>query len=131
MRRQERKVILFVDNCSANPKESAQRLSNIRLEFLPTNTTSLIQPCDQGIIRNLKSSYRNEVVKKIIGDINKSELSANDLGKPVILLNAIHVLRKAWNAVKSSTIQNCFRKAGITADQHQDSDEDQRPMGLI
>ncbi|XP_061184351.1 tigger transposable element-derived protein 4-like [Saccostrea echinata] len=112
MCRQKRKVILFVDNCSAHPKESAQRLSNIRLEFLPPNTTSLIQPCDQGIIRNLKSSYR-------------SELSANDLAKRVTLLDAIHMLRKAWNAVKSSTIQNCFRKAGFTADEHQaDSDEE-------
>ena len=64
MCKKKRKVILLVDNCSAHPKESADRLNNVRLEFLSPNTTSVIQPCDQGIIRNVKGKYRSEIVKK-------------------------------------------------------------------
>ena len=39
-----RKILLLVDNCTAHPHVST--LKNIQLEFLPPNTTSLIQPMD-------------------------------------------------------------------------------------
>ncbi|XP_061184908.1 tigger transposable element-derived protein 6-like [Saccostrea echinata] len=47
MVRQNRKILLLVDNCSTHPIDTADRLTNIRLEFQPANTTSIIQPCDQ------------------------------------------------------------------------------------
>ena len=47
------KILLLVDNCTAHPYVST--LKNIQLEFLTPNTTSLIQPMDQGIIKNLKT----------------------------------------------------------------------------
>ena len=40
---QDRKILLFVDNCAAHPHIS---LSNIKLAFLPPNTTSKLQPLD-------------------------------------------------------------------------------------
>jgi hypothetical protein len=47
------KVGLLVDNCAAHIVNSS--LKHIKIIFLPTNTTSLMQPCDQGIILNLKA----------------------------------------------------------------------------
>ena len=49
-----RKILLLVDNCTAHP--------HVQLEFLPPNTTSLIQPMAQGIMKNLKTLYRKELV---------------------------------------------------------------------
>ena len=43
------KILLLVDNCTAHP--AMDTLHNIRLKFLPANTTSLIQPMDQGVIK--------------------------------------------------------------------------------
>ncbi|XP_050309703.1 tigger transposable element-derived protein 4-like [Anthonomus grandis grandis] len=40
LRRQKRKILLLVDNCAAHPKNVD--LTNIRLEFLPPNCTSVI-----------------------------------------------------------------------------------------
>lgn len=133
MCKKKRKVILLVDNCSAHPKESADCLNNVRLEFLPPNTTSVIQPCDQGIIRNVKGKYRSEVVKKIISDIDKETLTANDLVKQLTLLDSVHLLNKAWKSVSSSTIANCFRKAGFCNDQCEDREEEENkgtPEGM-
>ncbi|KAK3091960.1 hypothetical protein FSP39_024021 [Pinctada imbricata] len=48
MAKQKRKILLIVDNCSAHPKGSADRLANIKMEFLPPNTTSIIQPSTRG-----------------------------------------------------------------------------------
>ncbi len=51
-RLQGRKLLLLADNAPSHC--SVSDLTNIRVEFLPKNTTSLIQPCDAGIIKNFK-----------------------------------------------------------------------------
>ena len=60
----KRKVILLVDKSPAHP--NIGELKSIRLEFLPANTTSLIQPMDQGVIKNF---YRQELVQMTITGI--------------------------------------------------------------
>ena len=53
-----RSIAMVVDNCPSHPKINSQ-LKTIQLVFLPPNTTSILQTCDQGIIRNLKVHYRH------------------------------------------------------------------------
>ena len=48
---QGRSVAMVVDNCPAHPHINGLR--SIKLVFLPPNTTSHLQPCDQGIINSL------------------------------------------------------------------------------
>lgn len=60
MLNQSRHIIFFVDNASCHKVDLI--LSNIKMEFLPPNTTSLIQPLDQGIIHSFKSYYRQNIV---------------------------------------------------------------------
>ena len=47
-----RKIVLFLDQCPAHSKQV--ELNNVKLVFLPANTTSHLQPLDAGIIRNVK-----------------------------------------------------------------------------
>lgn len=46
------KVLLLVDNAGGHADDLSY--DGVQIEFLPPNTTSLIQPMDQGIIRVLK-----------------------------------------------------------------------------
>ncbi len=62
MMAQNRKIILFLDNATCHNLLPGTNLSNIKLSFMPPNTTSLIQPLDQGIIRSFKAYYRRELV---------------------------------------------------------------------
>lgn len=48
------------------PNTLSTILKNITLNFLPPNTTSLLQPMDQGIINNLKIKYRQRLIKYIL-----------------------------------------------------------------
>ena len=48
-----RSVLLFIDNCAAHPH--IKDLRAVKMVFLPPNTISVLQPCDQGIIQNLKT----------------------------------------------------------------------------
>ena len=50
--------LLLLDNCPAHPDI---KLSNVKLVFLPKNTTSRLQPLDRGIIAWVKTRYKRMV----------------------------------------------------------------------
>nr|CAI5870029.1 unnamed protein product [Callosobruchus analis] len=62
MRKQNRKVLLFLDNATSHPKVT---LENVKIIFLPPNTTSHCQPLDQGIIHSFKIAYRKFLIKRL------------------------------------------------------------------
>ncbi len=119
-----RKSILLVDNCTAHAINVT--LENLRVVFLPPNTTSLIQPCDQGIIKTLKTHYRTEMRRRILTAIDDSDSihNANEIAKKTSLLDAIHLLAASWHRVTAQTIQNCFLKGGFGNRSMQIIDED-------
>jgi hypothetical protein len=115
MATQKRNIALVIDNCAAHPKTAADELRHVKLVFLPPNVTSLIQPCDMGIIQNLKIFYRKKMVQRTITEIDSttSNVSASVLARTTNLLDAMHMLKVAWQDVKQMSITNCFKKAGF------------------
>lgn len=105
-----RKVLLVVDNCTAHPKVDS--LKATELLFLPPNTTSKSQPCDMGIINNIKCHYRTALLKKLIDHVDAG--NSFDSFKPT-LLDAVKILKQSWERVEPATIQNCFKRAGFTS----------------
>lgn len=90
---------------------------------MPPNTTSLIQPLDQGIIRAAKVHYRTQVVRKLLHALEDGT-SIIDYAKSIDLLQALHMLKRAWFLVSPTTIENCFRKAGFSKNGDADEDTD-------
>ena len=109
------KILLLVDNCTAHPHVST--LKDIQLVFLLPNTTSLIQPMDQGIIKNLKTLYRKELVHMTLAYIEENILNpsstAIDVSSKISILQAVSFIAKSWRTVKEATIINCFRKSWL------------------
>uniref|UniRef100_A0A3Q3DRB9 HTH CENPB-type domain-containing protein n=1 Tax=Hippocampus comes TaxID=109280 RepID=A0A3Q3DRB9_HIPCM len=60
---QNRKILLFMDNCGAHVPAT---LSNMKIIFFPPNTTSHLQPMDAGVIQNVKLQYRKSMLKSIL-----------------------------------------------------------------
>ena len=77
----ERKILLLVDNCAAHPHLDS--LKNIKLDFLPPNTTSLVQPMDMGIITNLKTLYRGKLVNYIIEKNEEKLVTSSSTSKEI------------------------------------------------
>ena len=112
--REHRRVAMVVDNCPAHPNIQVT-LKTVKLVSLPPNTTSKLQPCDQGIIQNLKVHYRKYLLIKLIVAIEaKEEFSPN-------LLDALYLIRLSWDNVSPQTIKNCFDHCGF---KQQDADCD-------
>lgn len=105
--KQKRRILLTVDNCPAHPH--VDKLKNIQLVFLPPNTTSVLQPMDQGVIHCLKVAFRKELVYKIIQKLDSGNHTQ------VNVLEAIMMISKAWEKVPKSTIVNFFIHAGFSS----------------
>ena len=106
-RADDRKIALIIDNCPAHP--SISNLTNVQIVFLPPNTTSILQPMDQGAIPSLKAHYRGRDVRLLCRASEKKEPCPK-----ISILQSVKILADFWEIVTKETIINCFRKAGIT-----------------
>lgn len=106
----KRKILLTMDNCRPHDVTDLS-LSNITVQFFPANTTSRLQPLDQGIISIFKRNYRKQLVRAAI--------EAIDLGNEVPKWNVLDAIRSisiAWRAIPENHIKNCFIKAWSRSD---------------
>ena len=108
MSKEKRNVALIMDNATCHLVNAT--FSNIDIIFLPKNTTSLIQPCDQGIIKSFKDKYVRFMTEYMI----YNEISAENIDKIIkntSIFDAICIAKLAWEDVSIATIVNCFNKA--------------------
>ncbi|XP_050338066.1 tigger transposable element-derived protein 4-like [Bactrocera neohumeralis] len=111
LKKTKKKILLLVDNCPAHPK--IDDLRSITLVFLPPNTTSILQPMDQGVIRAFKSYFRKFLVLKLINV--HDNIKNNKVGQVnITILDSILMMYDAWNKVSEITISNCFKHAGFS-----------------
>lgn len=129
MKKQNRKVLLFLDNATSHPKVP---LENVKLVFLPPNTTSHCQPLDQGIIQNFKVIYRSFLIKRLLTFID-SECDFENSEKNINLANALIWITVAWKKVSPATIKNCFSKSGFSVIQEDlmFDEEDEIPLAQL
>lgn len=128
---QKRKIILFLDNAGSHPREL--KLKNVKVIFLPPNTTSVCQPLDQGIIHNFKFHYRDQILKHILSNMEGAK-SASELSKSIDVLEALYFIKASWKKVTPTTIKNCFSKAGFNKGQGDATEfdpEDDQPLSAL
>jgi hypothetical protein len=64
--RKKEKILLIVDNY---PAHCTVTLHNIKLAFLPSNCTYVLQPMDQSVIKCMKTYFRKCLVLNMINNI--------------------------------------------------------------
>lgn len=106
-----------MNNCPRCPKDV--KLHNIEFKFLSANTTSKLQPLDQGIIRVVKQYYCERLVLQFIKHLQKPGTKPTDTKVAVTALDSMHFLSSAWEAVTAELIANCFKKARMKVSTNQ------------
>ena len=133
MRTEGRSILLFLDNAGCHPPELLKdKFSNIKIVFLPPNTTSLppnttskIQ--DLGVISNFKVHYRRLLLQYVLAKIDTAN-TATEETESVNVLNALRWVALVWREVKATTIQ---KQAGIRFDVHAIVRDDEDPFNDI
>ena len=85
------------------------------------NTTSLIQPMDQGILENIKRLYERDLLLCLLQEENESFNMAT-FTKTLNILDAVLMCAKSWSEVKESTIAKSWSKILFQPTLHQDDD---------
>ena len=88
--------------------------SNIKIVFLPTNTTAKLQPLDQGIIRVVKLSYHKAITEKVLAciDADKPD-NLQNIMRSLDFVVACENIIAVWNHMSEALIVKCFHKAGF------------------
>ncbi|XP_041372802.1 tigger transposable element-derived protein 6-like [Gigantopelta aegis] len=122
MRRQGRNILLFIDNAPSHGCDL--RESNVTVKFLPANTTSVLQPLDQGIIKAFKTRYRKHMMRSLILQMEDCA-NVSELCKAITVLDAVNWINVAWKETQTTTIVKCFMVCGfpVTSD-FDDADDD-------
>ncbi|CAB4410549.1 unnamed protein product [Rhizophagus irregularis] len=92
MNREKHHIILLVNNAKCHYCDNINNLSNVKVHFLPSNTTSYIQPLDQGIIYSLK--VKAEILpddESDTSDGDNSEVEDDTEGQLQSLINELPI----------------------------------------
>ncbi|XP_017756502.1 PREDICTED: tigger transposable element-derived protein 1-like [Eufriesea mexicana] len=108
------KVLLIVDNAPGHPHLEYRKA---QIVFLPPNTTSLVQPLDQGIIATFKKYYVKLTFSYILKKIENDGISLTEAWKKFSILDCInqataviaqieHTLNSCWKAIWPECVIN-------------------------
>ena len=95
-----RKVLLLLDNASSHNVEHGIELQATTLRFLPPNTTSVLQPLDQGVIRSFKAHYRKRYYSELLQRMEACKENREETLKGWDIYDAVQTCVDAWELLK-------------------------------
>ncbi|CAI5995441.1 unnamed protein product [Closterium sp. NIES-65] len=124
MHAEGRNIVVLLDNASSHTLTTegaitedlfgfrTRALKNVRLVYLPPNTTCFTQPLDQGMIAMTKARYRQHWLRAFTGMWTADgATSAAARLKPNLRL-VVEWLHDTWMNIPRSTIQRCWWRTG-------------------
>ena len=106
-----KRAILLLDNAPSHP--DIEHLSStdgeISCLYLPPNTTSLIQPMDQGVSETIKRRYKRDLLLCLLNKENEGS-NIPEFTKALNILDAVLMSAKSWTEVEESTIRKSWNK---------------------
>ena len=116
------KVLLMCDQVSSH---FIKEFSNIQIELLMVNTTSKLQPLDQGILRSMKMQYKASLACKLMLYLDEG-YEKEAISKKLDIKIATDDIARVWWRMTPELIKNCFKKAlFMSKDEPQAADPDE------
>ena len=114
------KAILLSDNAPSHlaAHTMVSKCGSIKVVFLPTNTTSLIQPMVQGIITKTKRLYRHHFLTDTVkvNNVMKPNRGMNRHAKKTLQNFHSYNIKpgitwtKSWKEIKPSSLEKCWKR---------------------
>ena len=106
------KALLLLDNAPGHPLDIKH--PNVRIEYLPANTTSVLQPMDMGIIATFKAYYLRETYEQALlasEPNNPRRIELPQFFKQLDVLRAVENIARAWNKVTEHNLRSMWKQA--------------------
>uniref|UniRef100_UPI00358DF661 tigger transposable element-derived protein 1-like isoform X2 n=1 Tax=Myxine glutinosa TaxID=7769 RepID=UPI00358DF661 len=104
------KALLLVDNAPAHPGHMEDWCYNVQVVFLPPNTTSLIQPMNQGVIAAFKAYYLKRTMKQIISETDgDNKPTIKEFWQEFNIRKALENIKDSWAELSASTMSGVWR----------------------
>ncbi|XP_066937235.1 tigger transposable element-derived protein 1-like [Macrobrachium rosenbergii] len=102
------KILLILDNAPGNPQHIGHTNENIKLVFLPPNT-SLIPPMDQGAVATFKAYYLWNTFAQAVQATDNKEKDMRAFWKEFNGLNSIMNIGKMWKEVEKECMNGVWK----------------------
>ncbi|RHY33582.1 hypothetical protein DYB32_001516 [Aphanomyces invadans] len=109
----DRKILLLVDNAPSHSLDEDVLLDNVKIQMLPKNTTSHLQPQDAGIIAAFKAKFKERQLQNALDQIDLVMRGRQEQLYEVPLDEAMTWAKEAWRSVTQLTVANCWARTGI------------------
>ncbi len=111
--------------CNQVSSHFIKDFSNIQIELLMVNTTSKLQPLDQGILRSVKMPYKASLARKLMLYLDEG-YDKEAIFKKLDTKIATDDIAREWRWTTPELIKNCFKKAlFVSKDEPQAADPDE------
>ncbi|XP_064089285.1 tigger transposable element-derived protein 1-like [Macrobrachium nipponense] len=105
----EFKVLLIMDGAGGHPVDLY--CEGVQLEFLPANTTSLLQPMGQGVIRAFKALYTQNSLEHLLREMDtSSEIMLKKCWHKFTIATCLGVIDRSLKDMKKETLNACWKK---------------------
>src|SRR3954452_8277468 len=101
MKQKKRKIVLLLYNAPVHfiLNETQEKLDSIVVKFLPPNTTTVLQPCDAGIIHSFKCHYKRLFVQNRIDAYDNVQDGIVEVLANYDIFKALQNSAEAWSMV--------------------------------
>ena len=104
------RALLLIDNSTNHSANLLKMYPHIQSVFLPPNTTSMLQPLDQGIIATFKSFYLRSILRNLTSAFVENGDNINSYWKKFNMKMAEDLLSDSWRSISQSTMNTCWKK---------------------
>nr|XP_057942280.1 tigger transposable element-derived protein 1-like [Doryrhamphus excisus] len=102
-------VLLLMDNAEGHAHDLSYE--GVRIEFLPPDTTSLIQPMDQGVIRAFKALYTQNTLLQLVEAMDLEEnFLLKEHWRQYTITNCLKNIQAALNDMNMEAVNASWKK---------------------
>lgn len=109
----DNKALLVINNSPAYPTSLDDLSANVKVLFLPSKASSLLQPLDETFMKTFKANYHYKVLSQALIEIENSkpdEILFENLWKSYDIRKAINNVIEAWNDLSPSMMNKLWRQ---------------------
>lgn len=109
----EPRALLILDNAPCHPTNLSTLSTEFPVEvvFLPLNTTSILQPMEQGVIATFKAYYLRRTLSQLIEECDvENRQSMRNWWNNFHIMKAIRNIQESWDEVSQSSMKSVWKK---------------------